>query len=85
MHFRSFTFTFIHLADAFIQSDLLIYMSEVTRLWSNLGLSVLLKDTLVSHSGFEPGSFTPKACVLSTENYKLHRRCNFHSQHIHTA
>jgi len=31
-----FTFTFIHLADAFIQSDLqLLYMSEVARLWSN--------------------------------------------------
>jgi len=31
------TFTFIHLADAFIQSDLqLLYMSEVTRLWSVL-------------------------------------------------
>jgi len=30
------TFTFIHLADAFIQSDLqLLYMSEVARLWSN--------------------------------------------------
>jgi len=29
-------FTFINLADAFIQSDLqLLYMSEVTRLWSN--------------------------------------------------
>jgi len=27
-----FTFTFIHLADAFIQ---LLYMSEVARLWSN--------------------------------------------------
>jgi len=31
-----FTFTFIYLADAFIQSDLqLLYMSEVARLWSN--------------------------------------------------
>ncbi len=31
--------TFIHLADAFIQSDLqLLYMSEVARLWSNEGL-----------------------------------------------
>jgi len=31
-----FTFTFIHLGDAFIQSDLqLLYMSEVTHLWSN--------------------------------------------------
>jgi len=31
----SFTFTFIHLADAFIQSGLqLLYMSEVARLWS---------------------------------------------------
>jgi len=30
------TFTFIHLADAFIQSDLqLLYMSEVAHLWSN--------------------------------------------------
>jgi len=30
------TFTFIHLADAFIQSDLQsIYMSDVVRLWSN--------------------------------------------------
>jgi len=29
-------FTFIHLADAFIQSNLqLLYMSEVARLWSN--------------------------------------------------
>jgi len=34
--FSYFTFTFIHLADAFIQSDLqLLYMSEVARLWSN--------------------------------------------------
>jgi len=30
------TFTFIYLADAFIQRDLqLLYMSEVARLWSN--------------------------------------------------
>jgi len=29
-------FTFIHLADTFIQRDLqLLYMSEVARLWSN--------------------------------------------------
>jgi len=29
-------YIFIHLADAFIQSDLqLLYMSEVARLWSN--------------------------------------------------
>jgi len=28
--------TYIHLADAFIQSDLqLLYLSEVARLWSN--------------------------------------------------
>jgi hypothetical protein len=33
---QRFTFTFIHLADAFIQSDLqLLHMSEVARLWSN--------------------------------------------------
>jgi len=32
-----FTFTFIHLAYAFIQSDLqLLYLSEVAHLWSNL-------------------------------------------------
>jgi len=32
----TFTFTFIHLADAFIHSDLqLLYMSEVACLWSN--------------------------------------------------
>jgi len=39
MHISNFlnsTFTVIHLADAFIQSDLhLLYMSEVTRLLSN--------------------------------------------------
>jgi len=35
MTFFLFTF-FIHLADAFIQSDLqLLYMSEVACLWSN--------------------------------------------------
>jgi len=33
---HSYICTFIHLADAFIQSDLqLLYMSEVARLWSN--------------------------------------------------
>jgi len=36
LKFTKFTFTFIHLADVFIQSDLqLLYMSEVARLWSN--------------------------------------------------
>jgi len=31
-----FTFTFIHLADSFNQSDLqLLYKSEVAHLWSN--------------------------------------------------
>ena len=35
-HIYIYIFTFIHLADAFIQSDLqLLYMSEVARLWSN--------------------------------------------------
>jgi len=41
-------------------------MSEVARLWSNQGLSVLHRDTLVFNSGFKPGSLTPKACVLFT-------------------
>jgi len=35
MVFKNGYFTFIHLADAFIQSDLqLLDMSEVARLWS---------------------------------------------------
>jgi len=60
-----FTFTFIHLADAFIQSNLqLLYMSE--------GLSVLLRDTWVSNSGIKPGSLTPKVCVLSTATSPSH-------------
>ena len=56
--------TFVHLADTFIQSDLqLLYMSEVARLWSNEGLRVLLRYTMVygSQSGIEPESLTPKA------------------------
>jgi len=37
-----YSFTFIHLADAFIQSDLqLLYMSEVAHLWTKLGVKCL--------------------------------------------
>jgi len=44
-----YSFTFIHLADAFIQSDLqLLYMSEVARLWS-----LFIISSVISHLTFQ--------------------------------
>jgi len=44
-------------------------MSEVTPPLEQLGLIVLLRDTLVSHSGFEPGSVTPKTCLSTASAF----------------